>query len=776
MEVILAEHAGFCRGVKSALELTINEVAGGKKVSTFGPLVHNQDVADYLAEKNVQVINSLNELAEGVVVVRTHGVGPETLEILQNNDRIEVINATCSYVKKVQHFVHSYAQKGHGVIILGDERHPEVQALFGWSGNKALIIGPADIEQAEELLQKKFFRHSPEHPPDQLVLLSQTTQQEKDFFQLAGKIGAAYPQLQVINTICSATRLRQEKALELSAKVDLMLVIGDPSSSNTSKLTKACAEKTKTYQISGAGDILKEWLIGVQNVGVVAGASTPEWTIKEVLVTMEKGMENGSFDAKKEEFAPETEELTNAEAPFNDGEGLASDADAEEPASGVEAPTAEAEASAEAEVSVSADAETDADAASDAQAAASETEDPSEAEVSAAEAEEFAKGLEEYAPREEEITDYRMGDVVKGKIALIEDDQILIDIGYKVDAFLPKGEVFLEDGGALSDKYSVGDDVDLLILRVYEQEDKVIVSAKRLERERRWKEMEDALESGKNMKGVVKEIVPAGIIVNLGSGIEGFMPGSLVDVRYIPDFQQFLGQDFTFKIIELNWERDKVILSRKHALSEEIEKTKKETIQNLQVGAVIIGVVKRLTDFGAFVDVGGIDGLVHISEVSWQRIGHPRDVLKVGDEVHVKILEIVPEKEKISLSIRQGQPNPWSLVEQDFAVNQIVSGKVTRIVTFGAFVELTPGVEGLVHISQLADFHVKHPSEVLQEGEEVEAKILEINLDNKRISLSIKEARPAPRDYSNQMQTKDNGSDGNVTLGDVFGALFKKDK
>jgi ribosomal protein S1 len=210
-------------------------------------------------------------------------------------------------------------------------------------------------------------------------------------------------------------------------------------------------------------------------------------------------------------------------------------------------------------------------------------------------------------------------------------------------------------------------------------------------------------------------------------------------------------------------------------LEEEAEQQKRATLEKLKVGEIVEGVVKRLTDFGAFVDVGGIDGLVHISEVSWQRVGHPQDVLKVGEQIKVKVLEIIPERERISLSIRQAQPDPWSKVNEEYKVGDIIKGKVTRIVNFGAFVELTPGVEGLVHISQMADFHVKHPSEIIQEGEEVEAKILDINLENKRISLSIKKARPAPRDLTAQSLAKESGENQNVTLGDVFGDLFNNE-
>jgi 4-hydroxy-3-methylbut-2-enyl diphosphate reductase len=457
-----------------------------------------------------------------------------------------------------------------------------------------------------------------------------------------------------------------------------MLVVGDEKSSNTGKLTQVCREIVKTHQITGAKDISAEWLMGINSVGVAAGASTPPWTIKEVMVKME----NGNLEARTEEVIS-----------YQEADGK----------------------------------------------------------------------------------DYHPGDVITGKVVLVEEDQAMIDIGYKSEAVLPRSEVFLEGETTLKDKFSPGDDIDLLILKVNYQEDKIIVSQKRLQRERRWKELVEAVENGLTMKGIVKEIVPAGIIIDLGGGIEGFMPGSLVDVRYIPDFQQFMGQEFSFKVIELNRDRDKVILSRKQMLEEEAEQQKRDTLEKLKVGEIVEGVVKRLTDFGAFVDVGGIDGLVHISEVSWQRVGHPQDVLKVGEQIKVKVLEIIPERERISLSIRQAQPDPWSKVNEEYKVGDIIKGKVTRIVNFGAFVELTPGVEGLVHISQMADFHVKHPSEIIQEGEEVEAKILDINLENKRISLSIKKARPAPRDLTAQSLAKESGENQNVTLGDVFGDLFNNE-
>jgi len=665
LEVFFAEHGGFCRGVKNALDITLREVSAGKKVTTLGPLVHNENVTAFLSTKGVTSAVKPEDLKDGTVIIRTHGVPPHLLKFLQDNKNLEIIDATCPFVSRVQSLANNYSQKEYQVLIFGDIYHPEVQALIGWAGEKATIIDPEKFEIPDNI--KSFSK---------TVFISQTTQREDKFSEAAETLKKNFPDIEVYNTICKATMLRQDAAANLASTVDLMLVVGDKKSSNTRKLTQVCREIAKTHQITGAGDISGDWLMGIKKVGVTAGASTPSWTIKEVMVKME----NGNLEARTDDVSTEKE------------------------------------------------------------------------------------GKE-----------YQPGDVITGKVVSIQDDQVLLDIGEKSEAVLPKGEVFLEGEAVLKDKFSEGEDLDLLVLKIDQQDDTIIVSLKRLERERRWKELEEAVESGLTMQGKVKEIVPAGIIIDLSSGIEGFMPGSLVDVRYIPDFQTFLNQDFSFKVIELNRERDKVILSRKQMLEEDMEKQKKETIEGLIVGQVMTGTVKRLTDFGAFVDVGGIDGLVHISEVSWQRVGHPQDVLKVGEQVEVKVLEVIPERERISLSIRQALPDPWSKISDEFQVGENIKGNVTRIVNFGAFVEIIPGVEGLVHISQMADLHVKHPSEIIKEGEEVEAKVLDINIENKRISLSIKKARPAPKDYSvHNVQAE--AENQNVTLGDIFGDLFNKDK
>lgn len=370
-----------------------------------------------------------------------------------------------------------------------------------------------------------------------------------------------------------------------------------------------------------------------------------------------------------------------------------------------------------------------------------------------------------------EVKVAQVGEIVNGKVARVTAEEVYVDIGAKTEAILPINEVHLDEDKTLGDYFTPEDDIEVTVLDIEEQEGKVIVSHKRLAKEKRLQELQEDLEKETVLEGKVKQVMPAGIVVDLGSGVEGFMPGSLVDTRFIPDFNEFKDQVMKFIVVEYDRDKGKLILSRRKIIEAEIAQKRGETLGSLEVGSTVNGVVKRLTDFGAFVDVGGIDGLVHISELSWERIGHPKELLKVGEQVDVKILEVIPEKERISLSIRKTQPDPWTKAVEDLEKEQLVNGKVTRLVNFGAFIEIKPGVEGLAHISQLADYHVNHPSEILSEGEEVEVKILEVKPKAKRISLSLKDAHGvAVAPGSESTGSLENG---NVTIGDVFGNLFE---
>jgi small subunit ribosomal protein S1 len=378
---------------------------------------------------------------------------------------------------------------------------------------------------------------------------------------------------------------------------------------------------------------------------------------------------------------------------------------------------------------------------------------------------------EEQFQFDEEIKVAQVGEQVTGKVARVTDEEVFVDIGSKSEAVLPIGEVHLEQGKTLSDLFAPEDEIEVTVIEDEEQEGKVVVSHKRLARDKRINELLETHENGTVTTGVVKQVVNAGLVLDLGAGVEGFMPGSLVDTSYIQDFAVFKDQPLEFKVIEFDRDKTKLILNRK-TIMEEVEAVKKEeTLRAIKVGSVISGTVKRLTNFGAFVDIGGIDGLVHVSEISWERVNHPGEVLKVGEQLEVEVLEVIPEKERISLSIRKTLPDPWLKSVEGLESGQVVTGKVTRLTNFGAFIEIKPGLEGLAHISQLADFHVKHPSEVLQEKDEIEVKILEIKPKNKRISLSVTEAGGAA--YNVSTNAESGAENGNVTLGDLFGDLFE---
>lgn len=365
------------------------------------------------------------------------------------------------------------------------------------------------------------------------------------------------------------------------------------------------------------------------------------------------------------------------------------------------------------------------------------------------------------------------GDVVKGKVTKVEDKQAYVDIGYKSDGIIPISELSSLHIEKVSDVLSEGDEIELKVLRMDDESDECILSKRAVDAERAWAELKEKMEKDEIIETEVAEVVKGGLVVDLG--VRGFIPASLVERHYVEDFSDYRGRSVRLKIIELDEERNKLILSQKAVLDEEAEAQKRETLDNLEVGQVLEGTVQRLTDFGAFVDIGGVDGLVHISELAWHRVDQPSDVVNEGDIVQVKVLKVDRENERISLSIKETQPGPWDRVSEEISVGDVVTGTIKRLVSFGAFVEVYPGVEGLVHISQISHRHIGTPSEVLKEGEETQVKVLDMNPEDQRISLSIKEVvqdRPQREDQPQKNEENDTGM--NVTLGDVIGDELKK--
>lgn len=681
LKVVVAEHAGFCGGVKKAVELAL-EAAEKGSVYCLGPLAHNESLLAALRNQGVIFIDDLADVQEGsTLIVRSHGVRPDVIEAAKAKD-VTIIDATCIFVRKLQTLVAALVAEGKQVVILGDPHHPEIIGVMGWGQDTPIVLTDTD----------NLHRLNALDPAKPVALVAQTTQRQALLEEVGEKLKVKVPVVEIYNTICKATALRQDAARSLARDVDVMVVVGGKESANTKKLADICQDAgVRTLAVTEAHELDLSQLQNAGTVGVTAGASTPDWTIKEVIGKMEN-------EKNMEEIQGEQ-------------------ATAENP---------------------------------DEQVAAEEI------------------------TMDQAVLDFSVGDMVKGTVVQVSDDEVLVDIGYKSEGVLPRQELIVGADQELSAIIQVGQEIEAAVKKVDDQEGRIILSRKAIDKKQKWSELETAFEEGTILSGRVKETVQAGMVIDLGGGYEGFMPGSLVDVRFVPDFSEFLNQEIQFKIIEMRREKEKLILSRKQVLEEEMAVQKDKILNSLTPGDIIHGTVKRLTNFGAFVDVGGIDGLVHISEMSWNRIDNPGEVLSVGDEIDVKVIEVIPERERIGLSLRQAQPDPWTQVAKQFKAGDVVEGKVTRVVDFGAFVELIPGVEGLVHISQLANYHVKQASEVVEQGQIVKVKILDINTDSKRVSLSMRESSPRPKKEQvrevHQQQPQDTGT--GLTLGDVFGDLF----
>lgn len=668
LEIRIAEHTGFCRGVKRAVDLA-REAARCGPVFALGELAHNQALKLWLEEQGVSFVESLAQVPDGAsVLIRTHGAAPEVFAEATGRGML-VFDATCSYVSRLQVLVRELVDKGARVLIIGDAIHPEVQALSAWGRGQAMIISQeAEID-----------RLSLEKP---LAVVFQTTQRRDIAGRICEKLKTLVPAVEIYDTICQATWQRQEAVRRLAPAVDIMVVVGDRHSANTRRLAEISREAgTVTIEVAQGSELNRSQLRGAKFVGIAAGASTPDWTIKEVITKME---------AEKDLVQHNEQEV------------------ADQPA--------------------------------------------------------FAESLQRFAA----------GDEVRGTVVQVTEDEVFVDIGYKSEGILPRQETNVGPDQTLTTAFQQGQELTLLVVKVDEQEGKILLSRQAVEGRQRWEAVEKAAQDGTVLSGKVKEAISAGLVVDLGGGLEGFMPGSMVDVRFIPDFKEFVNMEIKFKVVELRRERGKVIISRKQVLEEEAVVRKEQILNSLKIGQILRGTVRRLTNFGAFVDIGGIDGLVHVSEISWSRVEQPAQALKVGEEVDVKVIELIPERERIGLSIRQAQPDPWTEVARKFKSGDVVQGKVTRLAGFGAFVELIPGVEGLVHISQMAAHHVKQPSEVVREGQEVKVKILEINTAAKRVSLSMREANPRPKKEPVGQPASD--SSPALTLGDVFGELFNGSK
>lgn len=629
MKVTLAKTAGFCFGVKRAVDKVYDVIPKSTKVYTYGPIIHNDELVKDLENKGVIVVNSTDELKnldKGTIVIRSHGLEEKVYQEIEQykengESKFSIIDATCPYVLKIHKIVREQSELGRHIVIVGDENHPEVQGIMGWCKTEPIVVC-----NAQEVAKINFSSN------EKLCIVAQTTFNYKNFQELVEIIMKKGYDILVLNTICNATQERQMEAKELARNSDAMVVIGGKHSSNTRKLyeisKKECAN---TYYIQKLIDLDLTQLKSFRSVGITAGASTPNNIIKEVHTRM--------------------------------------------------------------------------------------------SEMS------FEQLLEE------SLVTIHNGEVVDGTVIRVKEDEIVLNIGYKADGIITRSEFTNQPNVDLRTLVNEGDVLTVKVLKVNDGEGQVLLTYKRLAAEKGSKRLEEAFNNKEVLKAKVANVLDGGLSVIIDEA-RIFIPASLASDTYEKNLDKFKDQEIEFVISEFNPKRRRIIGDRKQLLVAKKAELSKVLFAKIKVGDVVEGSVKNVTDFGIFVDLGGADGLLHISEMSWGRIENPKKIFKVGDKVKAFIKDI--QGEKIALSLKFADQNPWANAEEKFAVGNVITGKVARMTDFGAFVELVPGVDALLHVSQISKEHIEKPADALKIGQEVTAKIVDFNHEDKKISLSIK--------------------------------------
>ncbi len=714
MPIIVAKHAGFCVGVRQAVDqallaLTQAQVSG-LPAFTLGELIHNPQVVESLSKQGMRPVSSPMEAQGGLLVLRSHGVTPA----LEQEARIRaarVVDCTCPFVRHLHEVVSAFSRNGAPVILVGDAGHPEVEGTAGHCKGPVWVVSTP--EEVDQLPQEAEFA----------LLVSQTTFPPQLWQIISQSLLSRFPGLTVKHTICAATSMRQQEAERLAATVDAMIVVGGRSSANTRKLLDTCKTVCpESYLVECARDIP----LHLRNkpelrIGVTAGASTPEWSLKEVIDSM------NDMERKDQVLLPETDQADSQVIEKAQTFTTPEDTPAV-------APALEKDAPAEETPSAAAPAD-ETPAATEAPAVKAEASKPVEAFKPAVKPASF---MDEVAAS---MTRIRTGQTITGKVVQVTDDEVCVNIGYKSDGLIKRSDLVDQD-------VKLGDDIDVEIVKVNDGEGNVILSQRNIVNRKVWDDLMAKYNAGEYVEAVGKEAVKGGLIASI-DGIRAFIPASQLSQRYVEKISQFSGQPMRLKIIEVDTAKKRVVASRKEVIIAEFAAKKEGAWSNLVEGSVVKGVVRRFASFGAFVDIGGMDGLIHITDLSWNRSAQPQDILKINQEIDVKILSLDRERERIQLGYKQLQARPWDNIEEKYPVGTVLTRKVVRIRPFGAFVELEPGVDGLVHISQVALTRINKVEDVLQAGQEVHVKVLSVDPEAKRISLSIREAlEEGAYDYS----------------------------
>ncbi len=651
MPVSVAQHAGFCMGVRRAVDEALKAAESGAEIVTFGELVHNPQVIEKLEAVGISAVHDIERTRGKTVMIRSHGVAPDVAGLLRETAK-RVVDLTCPFVSRLHDVVTKYSADGSPVILVGQADHPEVVGTLGYCQGPVFTVH--DVEEARGLPVLK-----------RALAVSQTTFPHERWEEILPALRARVERLDVQDTICTATVLRQNEAKRLAARVDAMLVVGGKTSANTRKLYETCKGICeRTLLVERAADIPPGFAnIHSESIGITAGASTPDWSFKEVVTRM----------ADKEQL---------------------------------------------------------------------------DRQVSTEEAEKDSF----MADVEATLVKIRPGQTVTGTVVQITDDEVCVNIGFKSDGLIKREDLVTED-------VKLGDEIEVEVVKVNDGEGNVLLSQRNILNRKAFAELVQKHENNEYVEGLGKEVVKGGLICMV-NGIRAFVPASQLSNRYVEKIGDFVGQTLKLKIIEMDEQKRRIVASRRAVVREEAAAKKAEAWGRLQEGEIVHGIVRRLTDFGAFVDLGGVDGLIHVTDLSWAHVKHPSEIVSPDQEVDVKILSLDPERERIQLGLKQLQPKPWDLAPEKYPAGSVVTGKVVRITTFGAFVELEPGIDGLVHISQCAATRINKVEDAVSVGQEVQVKVLSIDPDAKRISLSIRallEPEPAPQEEAASML--DNGEE-----------------
>lgn len=675
MEIQLAKNAGFCFGVKKAMAI-IEENIGKNNMYTLGPVIHNKDVVERLKTQGVFPVDDIIMLNAGdIAIIRSHGEPKKTYDYAKDNG-IEIIDVTCPFVKKIHSIAQKSLSEGRKLVIVGQPEHAEVLGIAGWTKEAEILETEDDV--------KSFINNNPSSLP--ITVVSQTTQKEQTYSTFCKLMSDYFTDIDIYDTICSTTKNRQDEAIKLAKISDYVIVIGGNHSANTQKLYELCAKYCKkTYKIERASELPLEKAAQDDIISIVAGASTPDWLIREVIGIM--AQLNDETESKTvEKIDEETLQENNQQIEGDSKENI----------------------------------------------------DESAVSVSVESSENNNDDADFIADFEKTFTPLKTGMIVKGVVVQVTENEACLNIGYKSDGIINKKDLGFNDEESLKDKIKVGDEISAEIVKLNDGEGNVLLSRNKILADENWNQFVEKMKNKPTVECVGKEAVKGGLITFV-DGFRIFVPASLLDTKYVEDIKGFVGKPLKIKIVEVDKDKKRAIGSRKDVLLDEAKKQKELKWDELNEGDIIKGKVMRVTDFGAFVDLGGIDGMIHVSDLAWFRVNHPSDIVSIGQAVEVKIISIDKEKNKIGLSLKHMSKKPWDLAEEKYPVGTITTGVVARIAPFGAFIELEQGIDGLLHISQISLNRINKVEDELKIGDTVTVKILEVDGSKKRISLSRKD-------------------------------------